>query len=672
MADRDLPLANSSWQAGERRHVSVLFSDMVGYTAILEELGDEQSLPFVQMVYDQLVRCVRKYDGSVHAFGGDSIMAVFGVSGTTEDAALRACRAAKQIHEAFASAADEINARFGVRPSMRVGVSSGVAVVAPVDSDSSALTTIGNNVNLASRIQTLAPAGTSLICEATRRLIEWQAAVEFHGEEIIKGVARPQKLWRLMSVHENAQRFDTSRGRGLSLLVGRDADLVRMHDIFRQVPDGLAVIDLVGEPGLGKTRVIFEFMKSLTSGEFRVFQGHCTSDGEQTPFLPFLDIVRSAFQIGIEDSAAAVAQKLDAGLRRLALDSAENLGILLNLLGLTPPEGSLAGLDGVLIGLRTRDLLPALLTAQCRQWPVIVIVEDIHWIDSATEQVLGDLIRSGMPANLLIIYTRRPEYTAPWQSDRVTTIDLQPLDADEIARIAQRRLGVERLPPALIAQVTERAAGNPLFAEEILGFLVGEGALRVEAGDASLVPVAGEGVLPASLLGLLAAKIDRLSPADRSVLQVAAVIGRRFDAGLLAAAIGGEDGLTETLRRLRQQDFIRLDVDGYHHIFKHVVMRDCVYHRLLQGQRSQLHLAVARALERRSEGRISEAVETLAYHYALTDEKPTAFTYLALAGAKSLGIFSHEEADRYFSAALTLYEFLPDMRGRRADRAAPV
>ncbi len=656
MADRDLPLANAAWQTGERRYVSVLFADMVGYTATLESLGDEQGLPFVQMVYDRLVRCVRKFDGSVHAFGGDSIMAVFGVSGTTEDAALRACRAARLIHESFAAAADEIEARFGVRPSMRVGVSSGIAVVAPVDSDSAALTTIGNNVNLASRIQTLAPPGTTLLCEATRRLIEWQAAVEFHGEQVIKGLARPQKLWRLVSVHERAQRFDTSRGRGLSPLVGRDDQLATMRGAFERVSAGLTAIDLVGEPGIGKTRLIFEFMQSLKSGDYRVFQGHCTATGEHTPFLPFLDIVRSAFQIGIEDSRAAIVDKVEAGLSRLALDSLENRGILINLLGLPPPEGALAGLDGVLIGLRTRDLLSAMVHAQCRLCPLIIIVEDVHWIDSATEQVLGDLIRSGAPTNLLIIYTRRPEFVVPWQSERVTTVELRPLDADEVARIARSRATVEPLPAALIEQVAERAAGNPLFAEEILGFLVDSQATRREAGEMGPDAPGSDAILPASLLGLLTAKIDRLSPADRAVLQVAAVIGRRFDANLLSAAAGAEGEIAETLDRLRGQDLIRLDIDGYHHIFRHVMMRDCVYHQLLQHQRAQLHLAVAQAVERRSEGRITEAVETLAYHYALTDEKQTAFTYFALAGAKSLGIFSHEEANRYFALGLALYE----------------
>ena len=313
-----------------------------------------------------------------------------------------------------------------------------------------------------------------------------------------------------------------------------------------------------------------------------------------------------------------------------------------------PLEGSLAGLDGVLIGLRTRDLLPALLAAQCRSRPVVLLIEDIQWIDGASEELLANLVAGPAVAGLLIINTRRPEYLPRWLANAaITTQSLAPLAADDIIRVAKARLGVDQLPDALVQQVTERGGGNPLFSEEILGFLVEQGVLRVEAGKAVFDADAGETALPTSLLGLLAARLDRLPLADRALLQVAAVIGRRFDPGLVAAVATGTDDVDGGLRRLEAQNIIALDSDGHLYIFTHALLRDCVYHGLLPERRSRLHLVVASALEHRSAGRLAEVAETLAHHFAQTGRKDLAFTYLTMAGVKSLGVFSHADAERY-------------------------
>ena len=656
MTDSRISPAITSPATGERRHVSVLFADMVGYTATMEKLGEEQSLPFVQAVYKTLASCVQEHDGRVHAFGGDSVMAVFGLSEASEDAALQACRAAMSIQATFGGP-NTISAEFGIQPLMRVGVSSGVAAIASVDSESKALTTIGSAVNLASRIESRAPPGGCLICEATRSMIEWQVEVELDSEAMIKGVAKPQKLWRLLSVHENASRFDRSLGRGLTPLVGRDADLGALQAALQEARTGLRVIDLVAEPGLGKTRLIFEFLETVKSSDVVVLQGHCTADSKQIPFLPFLEVARGAFQIRLDEDPVVIEEKLKAGLRGLALDTTENLGLLLNLLGLTPPAGALAALDVVLIGLRTRNLLLELLKARCKDRPVILLFEDIHWIDGASEEVLARIIGTESLANLLVVHARRPEYTPPWhEAPSVTTQRLAPLSGEDVLRVARTRLGVDELPEPLIRQVIERAGGNPLFSEEILGFLIEQGAVRVAAGEAFFDIAACESALPTSLLGLLAARVDRLTPTDRGLLQAAAVIGRRFDAALLALARPHVDDVDDAIRRLQQQEFIDRDSDGVKYVFKHVLMRDCVYHSLLPTNRSQLHLAIAQALEERSQGRLTEVAELLAQHYSKTDRDDLAFTYLALAGAKSLGTFSHDEAAEYFASALALYE----------------
>ena len=653
---------------GERRQVSVLFADVVGYTAIIDRLGEERALAFTRMVYDRLAGAVRAQGGVVRAFGGDSVMGVFGLPQAQEDAALRACRAALAIQAAFAAAADDIAARFGERPALRAGISSGRVVMAAVEGDGGPVTAVGNAVNLASRVQALAPEGACLICDATRRLVEWRADLTFDGEHGIKGVATPQKLWRLVSVREGASRFDASRARGLTRHIGRDGELAMLSQALHAAGEGgLRVIDLAAEAGLGKTRLVYEFLQRLGPGEARVLSGHCAPDGQRVPFFPFLEVVRGAFAIRSDSDRDAILRKLDTGLRRLDLHSPENLGLLANLLGLDPPQGTLAGLDGVLIGLRTRDLLPALLAAHCRAGRSVLLLEDVHWIDGASEGLLRGLIEGEGQANLLVLTTRRPEYRPPWlDAAPVDAIALQPLTPGDIGQLVRTRLGVAAVPEALLRQLSERAGGNPLFGEELLSFLTEQGALRIEAGRIDFDEALGQGGIPASMQSLLTARIDALPPDERALLQVAAAIGRRFDPGLLALVLASPDGCGAALRRLQDRDIIHRAAGSSDHVFKHALLRDCVYGGLLADSRTALHLAVADAMAQRNADRLSEAAEALAYHYALTERSDLAFRFSAMAGAKSLGVFSLDAAERYFAQAHALYRRDPGCAGPAA------
>ena len=288
---------------------------------------------------------------------------------------------------------------------------------------------------------------------------------------------------------------------------------------------------------------------------------------------------------------------------------------------------------------------------------VVLLLEDIHWIDGASQEMLGKLVQGGAQSNLLVIHTRRPEYVPHWRGGPgVTTLKLEPLTASDIRHLLETQLGVGSLPDALIRQVTERAEGNPLFGEEILSFLIERGALRVASGKVDFDAVMGESGLPASLQSLLAARVDRLPREDRALLQAAATIGRRFDRNLLALVVETGDDVGAALQRLHAQDIVYPEANSSDYAFKHMLLRDTLYQSLLTGRRAELHLKIAQALERRGEGRLAEAAETLAHHYVLTDRNDIAFTYLAMAGAKSLGVYSLDEADRYFASALALFE----------------
>jgi class 3 adenylate cyclase len=386
--------------------VTALFADMVGFTAISERLGEEGTFALIQPIYELMARAVREQGGSVKDFTGDGIMALFGVPNALEDAPLRACRAGLAIHERLAAAAPAIDAKHGVRPEMRIGINTGIAVVTQISADSANMTALGDTVNLASRLQTLAEPGTVLLSEATHHLVEGLVETTFAGSHVIKGKVEPQGVYRLNSIRKGATRFDAAVGRGLSAYVGRERELDVLERGLAEARRELRVIDIVAEPGMGKSRLLYEFRQRIGKEQVFVLSGSCSPDGQQTPFLPFIEVIRGSFQVKAGEAEAQIARKLDLGLNVLGLQSVENLGLLLNLLGLKSPEGSLAGLDGVLIGLRTRDLLQRLLEARCCLSQTVLLIEDLHWIDSVSQEVLGKIVEGEAKQHLLVALSR--------------------------------------------------------------------------------------------------------------------------------------------------------------------------------------------------------------------------------------------------------------------------
>ena len=376
--------------------------------------------------------------------------------------------------------------------------------------------------------------------------------------------------------------------------------------------------------------------------------------------------MRGSFQVKAGEAESEITRKLEMGLNILGLQSTESLGLLLNLLGLKPPEGSLAGLDGVLIGLRTRDLLKSLLEARCRLSPVVFLVEDLHWIDSVSQDVLGNIVDGEDNQRLLVLHTRRPEYALPWRDKpNVTLLRLEPLPAGDVGRLIQLRLGVEALPEQLLRQVTDKAEGNALFAEEILSYLSERHVLRIEDGKVEFDVGAMTSALPASVQSLLTARVDQLASKDRELLQAAAVIGRRFDPQLLIAVAAHASGVEARLVAMQALDLVHPEPKSGEYTFKHALVRDALYQSLLLGPRAALHLQIAEEIERRSGNRIAEVVETLAYHYARTHRADKAFAYLAMAGAKSLSMYSFDEAGGNFDAAIALVNAQPESASDR-------
>ena len=299
-----------------------------------------------------------------------------------------------------------------------------------------------------------------------------------------------------------------------------------------------------------------------------------------------------------------------------------------------------------------------LLEARCRLSPVVMVIEDLHWIDSVSDELLGKIVDGEAKLRLLLLTTRRPEYAPPWlDHSAVTKLPLDPLPTGDIRHLLQTRLGVEALPEALARQVTEKAEGNPLFAEEIVSFLTERGVLRAKAGKLDF-DASATASLPASVQSLLTARVDRLAAKERALLQAAAVIGRQFDPQLLAAAVGETD-LGPRLAAMQALDLIRPEGKSSDYAFKHALVRDALFQSLLSEPRKSLHLKIAEEIERRSGNRLTEVAEVLAHHYGQTARHDKAFVYLSMAGTKSLGVYSVDEASGHFAAALALLDKNP-------------
>jgi class 3 adenylate cyclase len=362
----------------ERRQVTVLFTDLVGFTTFSERSGEEAAFTLMRALSKLMNDAVLEQGGVVQGFTGDGIMAVFGAPVAFEDGPLRACRAALAILKSLKGGGPDLEAKYGVRPQMRVGLNTGAAVVGKVEEGADAdVTVLGDTVNFASRLQALAEPDSIFLSEATHRLVQGMVEASFAGEHTIKGKSEPQKVYRLDGLRQGATRFEAAVTRGLTVFVGREREMKLLERCLAEAINQLHVVDVAAEPGMGKSRLLYEFQKRIGEGTF-ILSATCSPDGQQTPFLPFIEVVRSSFRVSAGEPERDVAQKLDMGLTSLGLDSARNVGLLLHLLGLKVPDGALTGLDGVLIGLRTRELLQQLLEARCRLSPVVMVIEDLH------------------------------------------------------------------------------------------------------------------------------------------------------------------------------------------------------------------------------------------------------------------------------------------------------
>ena len=642
---------------GERKQVTVLFCDIVGSTALAEQVGAEAMHALLSRFFELGLAEIHRYEGTINQFLGDGFMALFGAPVAHEDHARRAVLAASGVQRALAERRETLGAR-GLDLSVRIGLNTGPVVVGTIgDNLRMDYTAVGDTTNLAARLQQLAEPGSVLVSEATWRLVRGYVDVEALGPVRVKGKSEPITPYRVLRVGRSRSPLEDRGARTLSQFVGRDREVQVLQELFGQVRTGRGqVVGLVGEAGVGKSRLLYEFRQTVSGSDVAYFEGRCVSFGSATPYLPVIDIVRDSCALAESDRPETITAKVQASLAAVGMEPSESAPYLLRLLGVKEAAERLDTFAAETIKARTLETLRQISLEGSRRQPVILAVEDLHWVDRSTEEYLTSLAEAMSGAAVLLLATYRPGYLPPWrQKDYATQLPLRPLPPDESLNLVHAFVEQSTLPESIVRLILGKAEGNPFFIEELSRVVV------ERHGMGAVIAV------PDTIQGVLMARIDRLPEQPKRVLQTASVLGREFSRDLLGAVWDEAGPLEPQLDELLRLEFLyeRRTPDETLYVFKHALIQDVAYDSLLQQRRSSLHAAAGRALERLYADRLDDGSDRLAYHYSRSEHAPKAIEYLIRFAEKSARWYAHAEALQALEEALVHVERLP---ARERDR----
>jgi class 3 adenylate cyclase len=637
--------------------VTVLFADLKGSMELLADRDPEDARSLLDPVLERMMEAVHRYEGTVNQVMGDGIMALFGAPLAHEDHAVRACYAALDMQAAIRRYAEEIRRTHGLALDIRVGLNSGEVVVRAIGSDLRMdYTAVGQTTHLAARMEQLARPGSTLLTAHTLRLAEGHVRVTPLGPVPVKGLDAPIEVYEVAGAGARRSRLDTAATRGLTRFVGREGELEQLRQALGRAAAGHGqVVAVPGEPGVGKSRLVWEVTHSdLTHGWLIVHAGS-VSYGKATPYLPVIDLLKSYFQLEDRDGHRQARERVLGKLLALDPSLEPSLPAFLALLDIPADHAEWQALDPPQRRQRTLDAVKRLLLRESQVRPVLVVFEDLHWIDSETQAVLDGLVESLPASRALLLVNYRPEYEHRWGGRACySQLRLDPLPEVSAGALLQAVVGDDPALEPLERLLVERTGGNPFFLEESVRTLAESGVLVGERGGYRLAGAVDGIRVPATVHAVLAARIDRLPPEDKRLLQTASVIGKDVPFALLHAVSGtAEDRLRRHMTHLQAAEFLyesRLFPD-LAYTFKHALTHEVTYAGLLQAQRRELHRRVGEALEERAQHRPEERYDLLARHFAESGDLAKGLDYSVRAAEKAARLFAHDEALSHFGRA---------------------
>ena len=656
--DLEAPIDEATCSApdSERKCVTVMFSDMTGYTEMSEKLDLEDVKEITSRVFGEISKIVASYDGFIEKYAGDAVMAIFGVPHAHEDDPIRAIKAAREIHRAVDDISSEIEKKIGQSISMHSGINTGLVVTGEVNLERGTHGVAGDTINLAARLSSLAKPGEILINVDTCRLVEGHFECAFHEEAIVKGKAESVEVHKVLS--ERKAPVTIRRLSGVRAdLVGRSVEMAELTDAVDKLKQGKGrIFSICGAAGTGKSRLVEEFKAGLDLNEIQWIECHAYAYSQDIPYFPLVDLLNRLLQIDEKDPPETVKEKVECGIEALVGDRDEIIPYVGGLYSLRYPQTEDASPE--FWKTRLQEAILIVLSSLAEKVPTVFFIEDLHWADpSFVELVRRACVKIRTPALLLCAY--RPTFSLFTGhqlnsiGDTYHEINLENLSLTTAQRMLASLLKSESIPPDLKHWVNSKAEGNPFYLEELINSLIESETLTSNDGHWTLTRPLTEAYIPSSLHGLINGRLDRLEKQAKRILQEASVIGRDFLYEILKRITELEERIDSELHQLERLDLIRTRSlqPEIEYMFKHALTQEVVYNSLLKKERRGIHEQIAQVIETVFKDRLVEFNETLAYHFARGQSTAKAVDYLIKSGEKSLARYAVEEAHEYFKKA---------------------
>jgi class 3 adenylate cyclase/DNA-binding winged helix-turn-helix (wHTH) protein/tetratricopeptide (TPR) repeat protein len=657
--------------AGERKQVTVLFADLKDSLELIRRLDPEAAQQLLDPALHRMMDAVHRYEGTVNQVLGDGIMALFGAPIAHEDHAARACYAALAMQAALGAYAAEVRRTHSLTRQSRIGLNSGEVVVRIIHNDlHMEYSAVGPTTHLAARMEQVALPDTVLLTATTMRLVEGLMRVKAWGPVPVRGVTEPMEVWELLGVHGRRRRLQTARARGLTRFVGRQTELALLEAALAQAGAGHGqVVAVVGEAGVGKSRLVDEFVQVAHMQGWLVLDSAAMSYGQATPYFPVRDLLCRYCHLEEGADADTIQAQVTEQVRTLDTALQDTVPALLALLDALPADSPFLQLDAPQRRQRTLVALKQVLLRQSQVQPLLLVCEDLHWLDTETQALLDSLGESLPMARLLLLVNYRPDYRHGWGSKTYyTQVRLGPLPPASADAFLQALVGDDPSLAPLAQLLIQRTEGNPFFLEESVRTLVETGVLEGEPGAYLMVHTLPTIEVPATVQAVLAARLDRVPPEEKRLLQTMAVIGMEVPLALLQAVEElSEEALQLGLAHLQDAEFLyetRLFPELVY-TFKHALTQEVAYGSLLHERRRVLHARIVEALEALAGHRVVEHVDRLAHHAVRGEMWAKALAYCRQAGEKALMRSAHREAVGYFEQALRVLPHLPETRATR-------
>jgi predicted ATPase/class 3 adenylate cyclase len=657
---------------GERKTVTALFADIKGSTELEQDLDPEDARAIIDPVLKIMIDAAHRYDGYVVHSTGDGIFALFGAPVAHEDHPQRALYAALSMQEELKRYSTQLRDAGNAPVEMRVGVNTGEVVVRAIRTDDSHVeyTPIGHTTNLASRLQTVAPTGSIAATDHTSKLCEGYFTFRSLGPTRVKGVTEPVDVFEVTGIGPLKTRFEVAERRGLTKFIGRERELGDLKRALELAKSGQGqIVAAVAEPGVGKSRLFYEFNPRSHSG-CSVLAASAISHGKTSAYLPVIELLNSYFEISSEDDPSRRKQKITDKLLRLDRALEETLPYVFTLLCPTGLDDPIAQMDPQLRRRRTLDAAKRILVRESVRQPLIIMLEDLHWIDGESEAVLNLLADSIARARILMLVNYRPEYRHDWSNkSNYSQLHIKTLGKESADEVLSALLGEDKDLVPLKRLIIEKTEGNPFFIEEMVRALFEQGVLA-RNGSVKIVKSLNQLRLSATVHDVLASRIDRLPPDEKNLLQTLAVIGAEFPVTLAAAVTGkSQEDLARLLTNLQLAEFIyeRPALPEVEFAFKHALTHEVAYNSVLIERRKLVHERAGAAMETLYSGRLDDHLSALAHQFSQSRNARKAIHYLRLAGAQAAQRSANRESVAYFRKALHLLRSLQETLERKRE-----